>query len=88
MRTASLWDKPLLWINPSDQGRFGHALKSQHLRRGAVVNLALLRFGDHFLKGIGDMPFELFVNLALLSEEGLQILRPFKVADDHAAAIA
>src|SRR5919109_1480549 len=78
---------PRLWIYPSDRRRVGHALHRQRVCGGAHV-AALVHGGvQDLVERARDDVVQLGVDLLLLPEEGLQVLHPLEVGDDHAAGV-
>src|SRR5579864_784751 len=77
----------LLWIDASDRRGVGDALHGQRIGGEPHVDPLVDRRVEDLVEGARDHVVQLGVDLLLLPEEGLQVLHPLEVGDDHTARV-
>src|SRR5437660_1373477 len=78
---------PRLWIDPSNHRRVGNPLHGKRVGGQAHVDSLVHRGVKDVVEGARDDVMQLGVDLLFLPEEGLEVLHPLEVGDDHASSV-
>src|SRR5258706_8765423 len=78
---------PRLWIDTAHRCCVGHPLHRQRVSGQAHVDAFVDRRVEDLVEGPRDDVMQLGVDLLLLPEEGLEVLDPLEVRDDHATRV-
>src|SRR6266566_4266982 len=76
-----------LWIDPADRRCVGDALNRESVRGGSHVDALVYRRVEDLVERARDHVMQLGVDLLLLPEEGLQVLHPLEVGNDHTTGV-
>src|SRR4029077_14849560 len=76
-----------LWIDPSNRRCVGYALHRERVRGETHVDALVDRGVEDLVEGPRDEGGQLGVDRLLFPEEGLQVLHPLEVRDNHSAGV-
>src|ERR1700730_17673519 len=78
---------PRLWVYASHRRRVGYPLDRQRVSSQPHVDALVDRGVEDLVEGPRDDVVQLGVDLLLLPEEGLQVLHPLEIRNDHTARV-